>query len=327
MCIHSLSFLLFPMAFTDWTNNQTMKFEFIFVGFSSAQSIKLVLFSIFLITYILTIIANFLIIMIIKLTPSLHTLPMYMFIASLSLLEISYVTVTIPNMLSIFIVKCKTISFEGCMTQLYVFFSLGSSECFLLTVMASDRYLAICNPLRYSSLMTTKVCLQLIILSFICGFSASVLTITFIAMLPFCNSNRINHFFCDYPALLTLACTKSSTTEAIFFTLSWSIVLTCFFLIMVSYVCIFFTIKLSTIKQSKAFSTCISHLTVVLIFYASVIFMYVRPKAKYDLNKDKVVSVVYSVVTPLLNPMIYSLRNKKFQTAVFSSVHRWSISS
>nr|DBA22744.1 TPA: hypothetical protein GDO54_013753 [Pyxicephalus adspersus] len=264
--------------------------------------------------YILTIIANALIIMVVKSTTALHN-PMYMFIASLSLLEICYVTVTTPNMLSIFLVKYKRISFEGCMAQLYMFFSLGSSECILLTAMAGDRYLAICHPLRYSSLMTTRACLHLVILSFLSGFIASILTITFIARLPYCGSNRINHFFCDYPALVTLACTESSTKEKMFFTLPWSVVLICFFLIMASYICIIFTIKVSKSYQRKAFSTCLSHLTVVLIFYGSVIFIYVRPKVNYDLNKDKVVSLVYSVVTPLLNPMIYSLRNKEFQKA------------
>ncbi|XP_072269991.1 olfactory receptor 6B3-like [Pyxicephalus adspersus] len=309
------------MTLTKWTSNQTIKLEFIFVGFSSDQKIKFVLFSTFLIMYILTIIANALIIMVVKSTTALHN-PMYMFIASLSLLEICYVTVTTPNMLSIFLVKYKRISFEGCMAQLYMFFSLGSSECILLTAMAGDRYLAICHPLRYSSLMTTRACLHLVILSFLSGFIASILTITFIARLPFCSSNRINHFFCDYPALLKLSCTESNTTEVIFFTLSWSIVLTCFLLVMISYSCIVFTVRVSTGKQSKAFSTCLSHLTVVLIFYASVIFMYVRPKAKYDLNKDKVVSVVYSVLTPLLNPMIYCIRNKKFQSAVVNLMLR-----
>ncbi|XP_072269989.1 olfactory receptor 5V1-like [Pyxicephalus adspersus] len=278
-----------------------------------------VLFSIFLIIYILTLISNVLIMMIVKMNTGLHT-PMYVFIASLSLLENCYVTVTTPNMLSIFLVKCKTISFGGCMTQLYVFFSLGISECILLTVMAGDRYLAICNPLRYSSLITRRTCLHLVILSFLGGFLASVLTVTFVAILPYCGSNSINYFFCDYPALVTLACTESSTRKRMFFTLPWYVVLTCCLLIMASYICIIFTIKASKSYQTKAFSTCLSHLTVVLIFYGSVIFIYVRPKANYDLNKDKVISVVYSVVTPLLNPMIYSLRNKEFQKAVVNFV-------
>ncbi|XP_063797668.1 olfactory receptor 6N1-like [Pseudophryne corroboree] len=303
------------MTLSGGRGNQTAKPEFTFEGFPSGHNVQIVLFLTFLLTYILTVIANFLIIMIVKEAPNLH-MPMYMFIAALSFLEICYVTVTTPNMLSIFIVEHKRISFEGCMVQLYIFFSLGSSECFLLTVMAGDRYLAICNPLRYSSIMTLKACAHLILLCFLCGFSASVLTITFIATLHFCGPNRINHFFCDYPALLALSCVDSSTTEVVFFTLSWSIVLTCFLLTMTSYICIVVTIVNSVRGQRKTFSTCVSHLTVVSIFYGSVIFMYVRPKAKYNLNNDKVVSVVYSVVTPLLNPLIYALRNKNFQRAI-----------
>ncbi|XP_069819533.1 olfactory receptor 6B9-like [Dendropsophus ebraccatus] len=313
--VFDLSSSRIKMSSNEWQFNLTTRPEFIFVGFSSTQNMHIVLFSIFLIIYILTFITNFLIIMTVKETPSLHT-PMYIFIASLSMLEICYVSVTTPNMLSIFLAKTKKISFEGCMAQLYVFFSLGSSECFLLTLMAGDRYLAICYPLRYSSIMTTKVCQQLILLCFLSGFAASILTVTFVARLPFCGPNRINHFFCDYPPILTLSCIENNTTETIFFCLSWSIVLTCFFLTMVSYTCIVLTIFTSLRGHRKAFSTCISHLTVVSMFYGTVIFMYVRPKAKYDLNNDKVVSVVYSVVTPLLNPLIYSLRNKEFKVAV-----------
>ncbi|CAI9548565.1 unnamed protein product [Staurois parvus] len=292
-----------------------MKPDFTFVGFSSAQNIKFLLFSIFLIIYIVTVTVNSLIILIVKMTPTLHT-PMYMFIASLSLLEICYVTVTIPNMLSIFIVKCKRISFAGCMTQLYVFFTLGSSECVLLTVMACDRYLAICNPLRYSSLMTTRACLYLVTISFLCGLCAAVFTMAFMAVIPYCGSNQINHFFCDYPAILPLACADSATKEKLFYTVPWYLVMTCFFVIVASYISIVSTIKHSKEGyQRKAFSTCVSHLTVVIIFYGSVIFIYFRPKGTYDLNRDKVVSMVYSMVTPLINPMIYSLRNKEFQKA------------
>ncbi|XP_075681580.1 olfactory receptor 6B9-like [Rhinoderma darwinii] len=297
--------------------NLTTRPDFIFVGFSTAHNLHIVFFAIFLIVYILTIITNFLIIMIVKEIPNLHT-PMYIFIASLSILEICYVSVTTPNMLSIFLVKSKNISFEGCMTQLYVFFSLGCSECFLLTMMAGDRYLAICYPLRYSSLMTTKMCLQLILSCYASGFAAPILTITFVSSLPFCGANQINHFFCDYTPIVKLSCIRTNAANIILLSLTpcLSLVLTCFFLTMASYICIIFTILKSLRGQRKAFSTCVSHLTVVSMFYGTVIFMYIRPRSKYDLNNDKVVSVVYSVVTPLLNPLIYSLRNKEFQKAV-----------
>ncbi|KAG8538352.1 hypothetical protein GDO81_022811 [Engystomops pustulosus] len=277
----------------------------------------MLLFLIFLLVYILTFITNVLIIMIVSQASNLHS-PMYIFIASLSMLEILYVSVTTPHMLSILLVKLKTISFEGCMTQLYVFFSLGCSECFLLTMMAGDRYLAICYPLRYSSIMTTRMCLQLIIICYVSGFLASIVTVTFVAQLPFCGSNQINHFFCDYPPVVKLSCIKTNAAEIIFLSLSacLSLVLTCFILTMASYICIIFTILNSRRGQRKAFSTCLSHLSVVSMFYGTVIFMYIRPSSKYDLNNDKVVSVVYSVVTPLLNPLIYSLRNKEFQKAV-----------
>ncbi|XP_063312531.1 olfactory receptor 6N1-like [Pelobates fuscus] len=296
--------------------NQSTVTEFVFLGLPSTPSLQIVLFCIFLIIYVLTLISNALIIIVVIEVRQLHT-PMYRFISSLSVLEICYTTVTTPNLLSLFLVNIKTISFRGCMAQLYVFFSLGSTECFLLAVMAGDRYLAICYPLRYSSLMTTNVSLYLIFGCYLSGFVASILTVTFISSLPFCGPNIINHFVCDYPPLLKLSCMDTRTTEQIFFTLSWSVVLSCCILTMASYVCIITTIpRIPSKVPRKAFSTCAAHLTVVSLFYGTVIFMYVRPKAKYDLNNDKLVSVFYSVITPLLNPMIYSLRNKDVRRAI-----------
>uniref|UniRef100_A0A8C5QAD1 G-protein coupled receptors family 1 profile domain-containing protein n=1 Tax=Leptobrachium leishanense TaxID=445787 RepID=A0A8C5QAD1_9ANUR len=293
-------------------NNHSKVREFVFVGFPSTPLLQSLLFCIFLFIYILTLISNAVIIIVVRKVKQLHT-PMYIFISALSVLEICYTTVTTPNLLLLFLTKMKTISFGGCMTQLYVFFSLGSSECLLLAVMAGDRYLAICNPLRYSSLMTSNFSLYLIFGCYLSGFTASIFTATFIASLPFCGLNLINHFFCDYPPLLKLSCTDTSTTEKVFFTLSWSIVLSTCLLTMGSYVCIVSTIlRMPSSKgRGKAFSTCASHLTVVSLFYGTVIFMYVRPKAKYDLNTDKLVSMFYSVITPLLNPLIYSLRNQE----------------
>ncbi|XP_029435376.1 olfactory receptor 6N1-like [Rhinatrema bivittatum] len=303
--------------------NQTRVTEFVFVGFPASQNLQQALFVIFLLFYLLTVISNFVIITVVWTDFHLHT-PMYFFIGDFSFLEIFYTTTTVPKMLAIFLVERKSIYFTSCMIQLYIFFSLGATECFLLVAMAYDRYLAICRPLHYPTLMNNRVCVQLIAGCWLSGFLASVLNITFIVILPFCGPNTINHFFCDYAPLLKLSCKDTSISESVFFTLSWTVALTSFFLIMASYTHIIFTILTipSSSGRKKAFSTCASHLTVVCMFYSTVIFMYVRPQAQRTIDSDKIVSVFYTVVTPLLNPIIYSLRNKEVKESLKKALKR-----
>ncbi|XP_029435462.1 olfactory receptor 6F1-like [Rhinatrema bivittatum] len=303
------------------TFNRTTLTVFILVGFPAQMEMPL--FVLFLGMYTLTVMANIVIIATVRTEPRLHT-PMYLFLSNFSFMEIWYTTVTVPKMLENFLEEHETISVMGCICQLYFFFALGTTECVLLAVMAYDRYLAICNPLRYPAIMTNRTCRQLALGSWISGFLAPLPLSISTTYLSFCGPNTINHFFCDLSPVLQLSCTDPYISEMIFFTFSWVVILCSFLQTMVSYVFIITTILRipSALGRQKAFNTCASHLTVVSIFYGSIIFMYVRPKANYSYDLDKVVSVFYCVVTPLLNPMIYNLRNKEVKDAISKMLSR-----
>ncbi|XP_029436676.1 olfactory receptor 6B1-like, partial [Rhinatrema bivittatum] len=292
--------------------NQTAVTEFILLGFPGHGRLHLLLSLLFSFIYILTLAGNVIIVAVILFNCHLHK-PMYFFIGNFSFLEICYTTATVPKMLSGFLTEENTISFTACFVQLYFFFSLGATESLVLTAMGYDRYLAICNPLRYSTIMSSRVCINLTMSCWATGFMIYLLPISLIANSHFCGPNEINHFFCDAGPLLQLSCSRSHTTEIICYTYTSILILSAFLLTMVSYICIIIAIlKIpSTAGRQKAFSTCASHLTVVIIFYASIIFMYVRPTAKYPFDLDKVVGVFYAILVPLLNPLIYSLRNKE----------------
>lgn len=252
---------------------------------------------------------------------------MYFFISILSFLEIWYTATTIPKMLSNLVSERKSISFTGCLLQTYFFHSLGATECYLLTAMAYDRYLAICKPLRYPSVMTTKMCAQMAASCWICGFMCPITEVILVSKLPFCGPNQIQHIFCDFPPLLSLACTDTSVNVLVDFAVNAFIILVTFLFIMVSYVKIIQTVlKIQTAEsREKAFSTCASHLTVVLLFFGSIIFMYVRLKTSYSLEYDRAFAVIYAVLTPLVNPIIYSLRNKEILRAIKRRIHLKSL--
>nr|XP_009674331.1 PREDICTED: olfactory receptor 6F1-like [Struthio camelus australis] len=292
------------------SGNRTLVTEFIILGFPHVREVELLLFAIFMLMYVLTFTENMAIILVIGMDYHLHT-PMYFFVSNLSFLEIGYTTVTVPKMLANIAIQSQTISVTGCFTQMYIFFFLGSAECLLLTAMAYDRYVAICNPLHYTTIMDRKACLRLALGSWLGGFLAPALPTAFIFRLPFCGSNIINHFFCDSPPLLALSCQDIFEIEVINFVVGTIVLLSSFILTMVSYTFIVATIlSIPTAEgRSKAFSTCASHLTIVTIFYGTTIFMYIRIKTIQAFDFNKVVSVFYSVVTPVLNPVIYSLRN------------------
>ncbi|XP_034282054.1 olfactory receptor 6N2 [Pantherophis guttatus] len=306
--------------------NHTRVVEFIIVGFPHLRHLQTLLFVLLLLVYVFTIFGNLLIFTIIRTDCRLHT-PMYFFISILSFLEIWYTATTIPKMLSNLLSERKSISFTGCLLQTYFFHSLGATECYLLTAMAYDRYLAICKPLRYPSVMTTKLCAQMAASCWICGFMCPVTEVILVSKLPFCGPNRIKHIFCDFPPLLSLACTDTSINVLVDFAVNAFIILVTFSFIMVSYAKIIQTVlKIQTAEsREKAFSTCASHLTVVLLFFGSIIFMYVRLKTSYSLEYDRAFAVIYAVLTPLVNPIIYSLRNKEILRAIKRRIHLKSV--
>ncbi|XP_047578368.1 olfactory receptor 6B2 [Lutra lutra] len=297
--------------------NVTKVSVFILLGFPTAPWLQYVLFLLFLLTYLFVLVENLAIILTVQTSSSLHR-PMYYFLGSMSFLEIWYVSDIIPKMLGGFLLQQKHISFIGCMTQLYFFSSLVCTECVLLASMAYDRYVAICHPLRYQVIMTWELCVQLVVFSFVSGFSISAIKVYFISSATFCGSNVLNHFFCDISPILKLACTDFSTAELVDFILAFIILVFPLVATVLSYGHISVAVLRipSATGRWKAFSTCASHLTVVTIFYTAMIFMYVRPQAIDSRSSNKLISAVYTVLTPIINPLIYCLRNKEFKAAL-----------
>ncbi|XP_027807506.2 olfactory receptor 6B2 [Marmota flaviventris] len=303
--------------------NATKVGTFILLGFPTAPGLQYVLFLLFLLTYLFVLVENLAIILTVWSSASLHR-PMYFFLGSLSFLEIWYVSDIIPKMLDGFLLQRKHISFVGCMTQLYFFSSLVCTECVLLASMAYDRYVAICHPLRYQVIMTTGLCVQLVAFSFASGFTISVIKVYFISSATFCGSNVLNHFFCDISPILKLACTDFSTAELVDFVLAFLILVFPLLATILSYGHITLAVLRipSATGRWRAFSTCASHLTVVTIFYMAMIFMYVRPQAIDSRSSNKLISAVYTVLTPMINPLIYCLRNKEFKEALWKALGR-----
>ncbi|XP_004613751.2 olfactory receptor 2D2-like [Sorex araneus] len=295
--------------------NQTQVTEFFLLGLSDDPYTQKLLFVLFLVVYLVTVFGNLLLMSLIWIDSQLHT-PMYYFLCNLSLADLCFSTNIVPQALAHLLSKKKVISFTRCAAQLLVFLILGCTQCVLLAVMSYDRYVAICNPLHYSSIMTWKLCAQLAAGSWTTGIFASVVDSTFTLRLPYRGSNTISHFFCEAPALLTLASTDTHTTEMVIFLLGVVVLLIPVSLILVSYGHIIVTvIKMkSATGRLKAFSTCGSHLIVVILFYGSGIVTYMTPKSSKE--QEKLVSVFYSMVTPMLNPIIYSLRNKDVKGAL-----------
>ncbi|XP_030050786.1 olfactory receptor 6N2-like [Microcaecilia unicolor] len=302
-------------------SNQSTVTEFIIAGFPGIQHIRHLLFVLLLLTYLFIITGNVLIFLAIRLQPRLHA-AMYFFISALSCLELCYTAVTIPKMLSNLLDARRSISFRGCILQTYCFHSLGITEVFLLTSMAYDRYLAICTPLYYPTVMTSKVGMLLVAGCWVCGFLCPLPEIILVSRLPFCGSNVIDHIFCDLPPLLSLACGDSSLSILVDFTLNIFVVTVPLLLILLSYIKIIQAVLRiqSSEGRKKAFSTCATHLIVVAMFLGTPGFMYIRLTKTYSLAYDRLLSVIYSVITPLLNPIIYSLRNKEIRDAMWKMV-------
>ncbi|XP_062992689.1 olfactory receptor 5V1-like [Elgaria multicarinata webbii] len=306
---------------SPYPENQTSIREFILLGFVNMTQGKTFLIVLFLSMYTICFLGNSLIITVAVLNPSLHT-PMYFFLGNLSFLDICYISVTVPKMLADLWVQSPGISFMGCAAQMYFLISLAGAEGFLLASMALDRYFAICRLLVYARLMNKWTCFQLAAISWICGFLNSSLHTALTFRLSFCISNGISHFFCDIPPLLSISCSDTTINEVALFTVGVLVGFSPFLFTLVSYSLILHAVLSNQQKgqRHKAISTCVSHVTVVIMFYGSGIFTYFRPTSSYSLEKDQLVGVLYNVITPTLNPIIYSLRNKDVKMAMWKLI-------
>ncbi|KAG8537460.1 hypothetical protein GDO81_024498, partial [Engystomops pustulosus] len=290
---------------------------FTLLGFSDFRCDHRAVFGVFMSVYLLTWTGNLLLLGSIKLSPHLHT-PMYFFLGNLSIVDICFSTVTVPKLLVSLFQGGARISFLGCFVQMYFFYTLGNAENLLLSVMAFDRYLAVCNPLRYKSIMNTKIQILLVATCWVVSCLHSLLHSYTVSQLTYCEDRLIPHFFCDITSLIQLSCSSTSLADLLIHSEGSVEVVTPFILILISYLLIAKAIlQLKTAKgRSKAFSSCSSHLIVICLFYGSVIFIHFRPSANYSADYNRLVSVLYTVLTPMLNPFIYSLRNEEVRNTL-----------
>ena len=304
--------------------NRTSITEFLLLGMTDIQELQSFLFVIILIIYFVTVTGNGAILIAVISDPRLHS-PMYFFLGNLSCLDICFSTVTLPKMLENFLSTHKAISFLGCLSQLHFFHFLGSTEVMLLAVMAFDRFVAICKPLRYTVIMNHQVCTQMAVTVWITGFFHALLHSVMTSRLNFCGSNHIHHFFCDVKPLLELACGNTELNEWLLHTVTETIAMGSFFLILLSYFYIIIYLFFKTHSCSmlrKALSTCASHFMLVVLLFGPVFFIYIRPASGSSMDQDRTVAIMYSVVTPVLNPLIYTLRNKEVKGALKRVIRR-----
>uniref|UniRef100_A0A670JJA1 Olfactory receptor n=1 Tax=Podarcis muralis TaxID=64176 RepID=A0A670JJA1_PODMU len=304
-------------------SNQTSVGEFLLLEFSNTRELQLLHFATFLLIYLTTLVGNLLIITTVGLDHNLHS-PMYFFLANLSFLDISYISVTIPKSMVNSLINSRQISYSGCVAQVYLVITFADAELFLLTAMAYDRYAAICHPLYYRVLMSWCVCVEMAAGCWIGSMLYSVVHTANTFRLSFCKSNTIGQFFCDVPQLLKISCSDTYVNDILMFVLGYSLASICFSIILVSYVYIFSTVlKIpSTQGRYKAFSTCTSHVTVVVLYYGTIFFRYLKPTSKNSQDQEMAPSVIYFIVIPMLNPIIYSLRNQEVKRALHNMVCR-----
>ncbi|XP_063302572.1 olfactory receptor 11L1-like [Pelobates fuscus] len=302
--------------------NQTKITEIILLGFHQQQSLRTIFFSVILIVYCLTISGNIIIMVLVSSRRHLHV-PMYFFLSQISASDVLLSTSIVPKMLSVVIHEGAIISFAACITQFFLFCVFEVSECFILTAMSYDRYLAICAPLQYNSIMHHGLCIQLIVVSWLLAFSLSFITPVTISQMSFCGANFIDYFFCDFAPLLNLSCSDTNIVQIEAFLLCVPVLIIPFLIVLLSYVYIVLAIVRisSTTGRQKAFSTCSSHLTVVSIYYGTLLSIYAVPPNGKSLSVSKVLSLFYTVFTPMLNPIIYSLRNKDIKDALSKLVN------
>ncbi|XP_004609797.1 olfactory receptor 4K13-like [Sorex araneus] len=298
----------------DLLNNRSSVSEFILLGLSSSQDIQIFFFAIFFLVYIGIVIGNFLIVISVIFDSRLHS-PMYFFLANLSFFDLCLSSVATPKVIADFLRKHKTISFWGCMAQMFFMHFFGGGEMSLLIGMAIDRYVAICKPLHYKTIMNHKVLIMLLLLSWMVGFIHTTSQMIFTVGLPFCDDNVVDSMFCDLPLVIKLACTDTYNLELLVIANSGLLSLICFILLLISYIVMLVTIwKHSSSASSKALSTLSAHITVVTLFFGPATFIYAFPFNSYSV--DKFLSVFYSIITPLLNPIIYTLRNQEMKAAI-----------
>ncbi|NXL94659.1 O10AC protein, partial [Alectura lathami] len=297
--------------------------EFILLGFSELLCLRALLFLLFLTIHLVTLAGNTLIFAAVVMEPSRP--PMLFFLCHLSVIELCYTLVIVPKaLLGLTAAGGSTISFPGCAAQMHLFVALGGAECFLLAAMSYDRYVAVCQPLRYAAVMSEGLCLRLSVACCLGGFAVALGLTVAVFRLPLCQSRGINHFFCDVPAVLHLACTRSYAPELPLLAACVLLLLLPFLMILTSYACIAAALLqiTSSLGRGKAFSTCFSHLAITLLHYGCATFMYIRPKSSYSPAQDKMVSLVYTNITPLLYPLIYSLRNKEIRGVLRKMLRR-----
>ncbi|XP_027379784.1 olfactory receptor 12D1-like [Bos indicus] len=304
--------------------NQTSVTEFFLLGVTDIQVLQPVLFVVFLTIYFLNLAGNGAILIVVISDPRLHS-PMYFFLGNLSCLDICYSTVTLPKMLENFLSTHKAISFLGCISQLHFFHFLGSTEAMLVPVMAFDRFVAICKPLCYTLIMSHQVCIQMAVTIWIIGFFHALLHSVMTSRLNFCGSNHIHHFFCDVKPLLKLACGNTELNQWLLNNVTGTFAMGSFFLTLLSYFYIIIYLFFKTHSCSmlhKALSTCASHFMVVVLLFGPVFFIYIRPASGSSMDQERIVAIMYSVVTPVLNPLIYTLRNKEVKEALRRMIRR-----
>ncbi|XP_065271623.1 olfactory receptor 5G9-like [Emys orbicularis] len=297
--------------------NQTTVTEFILLGLSSDPQMQIFLFSVFLVIYLITLVGNIVIMVVIRTDSHLHT-PMYFFLFHLSFVDICYSSVTVPNMLRNFLAAHKTISVHGCIAQMFFILLSAGAEVLILSAMAYDRYAAICDPLRYMERMSKGICVQLVSGAWTMGFFYALLNTVFTLKLHFCGYNQIHHFSCELPPLLQLSCTETLTNQVVLLTSAVIFGSSSFLLTLISYIHIISTVLRirSAEGRRKAFSTCSSHLIVVGLFYLTGFLQYTKPSSVSSVVLDEIFSIQYTVLTPMLNPIIYSLKNKEVKTAL-----------
>ncbi|KAM6159127.1 olfactory receptor 5M8 [Rhynchocyon petersi] len=305
--------------------NFTSVSEFILLGLTNRLELQILLFLLFLAVYLVTVAGNLGMIILIQVNARLHT-PMYFFLSHLSFVDLCFSTNVTPKMLEIFLSARKSISYPACLVQCYFFIALVHVEIYVLAVMAFDRYMAICNPLLYGSKMSKRVCTSLITVPYVYGALTGLMETMWTYNLAFCGPNEINHFYCADPPLIKLACSDTYNKETSMFVVAGCNLSFSLLIILISYLYIFPAILRirSTEGRHKAFSTCGSHLTAVTIFYATLFFMYLRPPSEESVEQGKMVAVFYTTVIPMMNPMIYSLRNKDVKEALTKELWRKS---
>ncbi|XP_004875087.1 olfactory receptor 2W3-like [Heterocephalus glaber] len=297
--------------------NDSSHGRFTLLGFSEHPHLERILFGIILVAYLLTLVGNTTIILVSRLDPHLHT-PMYYFLTHLSFLDLTFTTSSIPQLLYNLHGPDKTISFMGCALQLFLFLGLGGVECLLLAVMAYDRFVAVCKPLHYMVIMSPRLCLGLVLVAWVCGVANSLAMSPVTLLLPRCEHHHVDHYLCEMPALIRMACVNTVPIEGTVFVLAVVIVLSPLAFILVSYSYIVRAVlqMRSALGMKKAFNTCGSHLTVVLLFYGNIIYIYMQPGNSSSQDQGKFLTLFYNIVTPLLNPLIYTLRNKEVKGAL-----------